>query len=361
MGWILWAGGWSSLHSSLWLTISCVSLSWVICWSFYWILSNCVWSCVTIVPNLTQLIHKDVSATDWISAPSETGVSRYWESVHACPFFYGDECFSRLVLQCASSRLLTEFTVLAAITDSGREFHSLTILCEKANFRRFSWNFSILSFAKWPRVDLFCLVWRSDRDAWQSYPAVRCIILKTSIISPLSLLNDNVGRSSLRSLSSYDWFSEFFSSLVARFCTFSTIVASFTRRGLHKDDPYSRCGLTNEQKSSFSVSSSRKRNVLLMIPSVLFAFFFFTAMCTSNFRLLSNVIPKSFFSVTMFVDGASGSFPSEYRMHCALLFPTRFTFALSGWNGRCHCLLLSTIALKSSCSLSSSPGKSALP
>ena len=66
-----------------------------------------------------------------------------------------DECFSRLVLQCASSRLLTEFTVLAAITDSWREFESLTILCKNANFHQFRWNFSILSFAKRLRVDLF--------------------------------------------------------------------------------------------------------------------------------------------------------------------------------------------------------------
>ena len=112
-------------------------------------------------------------------------------------------------------------------------------------------------------------------------------------------------------------------------CTFSTIVVSFTRSGLHMDYAYSRCGLTNEQNSSFSVSSSRKRNVFLTIASILFAFFIFPAMCSSNFRVLSNAAPKSF-SVTIFVKGDSGSFLSEHRLHCALLFPTFITFALSG-------------------------------
>ena len=141
-------------------------------------------------------------------------------------------------------------------------------------------------------------------------------------MSPLSLLNHNLGRSSLLRLSSYDWLSEFFSSLVARLCTFTSIVVTFTRCGLHTDDAYSRYGQTNEQKSNFSASSSRKRNVLLMIPSILFAFFIFHAKCTSNFRVLSNVTPKSFSSVTMFAYCASSSFPSEYRLHCALHFPT---------------------------------------
>ena len=75
-------------------------------------------------------------------------------------------------------------------------------------------------------------------------------------------------------------------------------------------------------------------------------FLYFPAMCTSNFRVLSNVTPNSFSSVTMFVNGASDSFPSKYRLHCSLLFPTCITFAISGWNGCCYCLLNSTIVFR---------------
>ena len=81
-------------------------------------------------------------------------------------------------------------------------------------------------------------------------------------------------------------------------------------------------------------------------PVYSICFLYFPAMCTSNFRVLPNVTPKSFSSVTMFVNGASDLFPIDYRLHFALLFPTCITFAICGWNGSCYCLLHLTIVFR---------------
>ncbi len=117
--------------------------------------------------------------------------------------------------------------------------------------------------------------------------------LYVSIKSPPILLSCNVAKLSLFNLFSYSSFSKPVGILVALLCTFLVLSMSPCKCRLQACTAYFKCGLTRETYRSFHSPGYLLPNVLLSIPSVLFAFPTILSTCSLHFGSLPTITPKS--------------------------------------------------------------------
>ena len=116
-------------------------------------------------------------------------------------------------------------------------------------------------------------------------------------MSPLVRLYLREGSLSILSLSSYDRSLMPGTNLVALRCTFSSVFDWRINCGYQTNCPYSRLCIINALYSFRKISLLINEKFLFISPIILLAFFTTELICRSNFKVLSNMTPKSFSSV----------------------------------------------------------------
>ena len=132
----------------------------------------------------------------------------------------------------------------------------------------------------------------------------------------------------------YGWCLQASTIRVALLWTPSSSLECFCNFGDHITCAYSRWGLINVMYNWRKRSGVRWKKLLLIKPTIEFAFFTGLNMCSSKDRSLSKITPRSFSLKTW----SSTLFPSLYEWACLMLsnLPSVSTWHFPGWNRRIH-------------------------
>ena len=177
-------------------------------------------------------------------------------------------------------------------------FQSLMILIVKAFNLLLLLALILVNFREWPLVLISGF---NEKKLFGLILSIPFRIRNTCNMSDLRLLNFRESSFNVLSLILYGkWLIEV-TSLVALRWTFSISSWSDLNRGFHITEPYSKIGLTRALYSGKKTMGSKYEKFLRSIPTLLLAFATISLMCDENFRLLSNVIPKSFSVVSSWI------------------------------------------------------------